>query len=163
MAHDQPNVDSDQQKKRLQDLFDMTLYDTCYITKVDFDLAHSKLTILFNAYVGADETLEHRVVFSGVRALLYQHELHWPFEPTPDDFIPPRGVLWAWAGYNYYDRPVIVRVIDPPHGLEPVDGVSMNFALDLSLSDGVMLIAARGVSIDDKSFDVGLPPTSQAP
>lgn len=157
MAPDQSVDDNNQQKAKLQALFDETLLDNGYITQFAFDLFRNTLSILVQVPLSQEDVREHRVVFSGIRSLFYQNELLFPPEAEEEVLDPEAGLPWSWAGYNYYDRPVVVRWIDAPHGLERV-GMTMNFALDIFLSNGVLLLAASGVSIDGQYFDVGIPP-----
>ena len=145
----------DQQRTELQDLFDRTLLDNGYIMRFTFDLFENRLTILVRVPITQNDVREHRVEFRGVRALFYQNELDFPWEDVAAGYDPAVGTPWSWAGYNYYDRPVTIRLVDPPSGLKQV-GITVNFALDVF--NGVVLIAASGVSIDDEYFDVGLPP-----
>jgi hypothetical protein len=125
--------------------------DSSYITRFDFDLFDHEVTIKFRVPTSG-EVLTHQIVFRGVQALFYQDALQFPLSNAPIDVehVTSNVVEWLWMGYEFYDRPVIVRVVDPPHGLEKINGVRMNFVLDFGWSNSVILIAASGIKIDDQ-------------
>lgn len=161
MSPDQSADGANQQKAQLQALFDETLLDNGYIMQLTFDLFHDTLALLVQVPISDEDVRNHRIVFSGIRALFYQTGLLFPPQAEAAEFDPAVGLALSWVGYNYYDRPVVIRVVDAPRGLEKVSGVTMNFALDIMLSNGVLLLAASSVSIDDVHFDVGIPPKSE--
>lgn len=160
-----PNQSADEanlQKAQLQALFDKTLLDNGYIMQFDFDPLRDTLALFVRVPLSEEDVREHHIVFSGIRTLYYQTGLLSPPKTETAEFDPAVGLAWSWVGYNFYDRPVIIRVVDPPRGLEAVGGVTVNFALDLMLSNGVLLLAASSVSIDDQHFEVSFPPRPES-
>ena len=165
MDQEPSTVLSAAQKTELQHRIDTTLLSNGYITKFDFDLFDHEVSIKVRVVTIDGEVRIHQIIFRGVQALFYQDALKFPASDTPiaAEYVTANVVEWLWMGYEFYEHPVVVRVVDPPPGLEKVNGVRMNFALDLGFSNSVILIAASGVKIDDEDYYVGRPRLPSGP
>ena len=114
MTGESPEVLSVAQKAELQRLIDTTLLGDGYLTKFELDLFDHEVTIKVRVPWSADDVHAHTIIFRGVEALFYQNRLMFTSSDTAVETRLANALTWPWMGYEYYDRPVVVSVIDPP-------------------------------------------------